>query len=239
MDVPVQAVLFLGIIPALIFLYIALKGYEGHYKDKTIFLTFIIGIALGVIAAVARLLINPPYLIITPNISIISRYTIIFIILFAFFEQLLKTIVLNIRRLQLKKETTIYGLSLGLGFGSSFTPFLVISGSMTGQSNLLFLGLVAFGSLGFILFHAACGAYIGYGIFVGKMTKYLFVAILLQIPFNTVAELTRIYIKPYYSYYLVYQVGLVLFGAIIFIYVIKRVMPLILTQSETKKRSKK
>ena len=243
MDVPVQAVLFLGIIPALVFLYIALKGYEGHYKDKTIFLTFIIGIVLGVIAAVARLLINPPFLLPTLDISIYPGYTfiyiIIYIILFAFLEQLIKTIVLNIRRLQLKKETTIYGLSLGLGFGSSFTPFLVISGSMTGQSDLLFLGLVTFGSLGFILFHAACGAYIGYGIFVGKMTKYLFVAILLQIPFNTIAELTRIYIKPYYSNYLVYQVGLVLFGATIFIYVIKRVMPLILTQSETKKRSKK
>lgn len=234
MDVPVQAVLFLGIIPALILLFIGLKGYEGHYKDKTIFLTFIIGIIFGVIAAVVRLLINPPFLIITPTASIISRYTIIFIIIFAFLEQLLKTIVLNIRRLQLKKETTIYGLSLGLGFGSSFTPFLVISGSMAGESSLFFLGLVTFGSLGFILFHAASGAYIGYGIFAGKMTRYLFTAILLQIPFNTIAELTRVYIKPYYSYYLIYQVGLVLFGAIIFVYVIKKVMPLILTQSEKK-----
>ena len=238
MDVPVQAVLFLGIIPALILLFIVLKGYEGHYKDKTIFLTFIIGIIFGVIAAVVRLLINPPYLIITPNILIISGYTILFVILFAFFEQLLKTIVLNMRRLQLKKETTIYGLSLGLGFGSSFTPFLVISGSITGQSNLSFLGLVTFGSLGFILFHAASGAYIGYGIFAGKMTKYLFIAILLQVPFNAIAELTRVYIKPYYGYFLIYQVGLVLFGAIIFIYVIKRVMPQILTQGERRNRSK-
>ena len=75
MDVPVQAVLFLGIIPALVFLYIALKGYEGHYKDKTIFLTFIIGIVLGVIAAVARLLINPPFLLPTLDISIYPGYT--------------------------------------------------------------------------------------------------------------------------------------------------------------------
>ena len=49
-----QASLFLGIIPALILLYISLKGYEGHYKDKTIFLTFIIGIVLGFIAEIGR-----------------------------------------------------------------------------------------------------------------------------------------------------------------------------------------
>ena len=118
MELPTQAILFLGIIPALFFLFIALKGYEGYYKDKTIFLTFITGIFFGILAAIIRLIINPLPLV------------IIFIILFAFLEQLFKTIVLNIGRLQYKKETTIYGLTLGLGFGSSFTPFLVIIGSV-------------------------------------------------------------------------------------------------------------
>ena len=46
MDVPIQGLLFLGIIPALILLYIGLKGYEGYYRDKTIFLTFIIKIII-------------------------------------------------------------------------------------------------------------------------------------------------------------------------------------------------
>jgi len=224
MDVPVQAVLFLGIIPALILLYIGLKGYEGYYKDKTIFLTFIIGIILGVIAAVVRLVIYPPF------------FSIVFIVLFAFFEQLIKTIVLNIRRLQLKKETTIYGLSLGLGFGSSFTPFLVIAMSLSGQSSLGFLSLAVLGSLGFILFHAASGAYIGFGIYSGKMTKLLFITIFLSIPFNAIADIARFYLDPYFKYY---QAGLVLYGAIFFVFVLKRVMPQILEKSETKKRSKK
>ncbi len=239
MEAPIQAILFLGIIPALLFLFLALKGYEGYYKDKIIFITFVIGIIFGVIAAAVRIIINPPYLIPIGTITFISRYTIIYIVLFAFIEQLLKTIVLNIGRFQLKKETTIYGLALGLGFGSSFTPFLIISLTSVGNVSLSFLSLVIFGSLGFILFHAAMGSFIGYGIFSGKMTKHLFIAIFLQIPFNTIAELTRVYEKPYFTYYLIYQIGLVIYGAIIFIYVIKKVMPKILSQGERRKRIKK
>jgi hypothetical protein len=224
MEIPIQAILFLGIIPALVILFFGLKGYDGIYKDKTVFLTFFIGIVFGVIAAVARLMLAPVPLL------------IVYIILFAFFEQLLKTIVLNLRRLQRKKETTIYGLSLGLGFGSSFTPFLIIAGSLSGQSDTTFLSLVTLGSLGFILFHAATGAYIGFGIYSGKMTRYLFTAILLQIPFNIIADATRFYLSRYFIYF---QIGLVLYGAILFGYVAMKVMPLILEQTEKRKRSKK
>lgn len=225
MDAPIQAVLFLGIIPALIFLYYALKGYEGYYKEKTIFLTFVIGIILGIIAAIIRLLIYPPF------------FSIIFIILFAFFEQLLKTIVLNIGRLQRKKETTIYGLSLGLGFGSSFTPFLIITmTAVSGQTSLSFLSLVVLGSLGFILFHSAAGAYIGYGITSGKMTRYLLISVALLLPFNALADLSRYYLDPLYPYF---QGGLIIYGLIFFLFVNKKIMPQILEASKDKKRKKK
>ncbi len=224
MEFPIQAVLFLGIIPALVLLFISLKGYEGYYKDKSIFLSFVMGIILGVIVAVVRLLINP------------QPFLIIFIVLFAFFEQLIKTIILNIGRLQYKKETTIYGLSLGLGFGSSFTPFLIIAISLTGKITLTSLIIIVIGSIGFILFHAASGAFIGFGIFSGKLTRYLLTAILLQLPFNVIIDLSRFYIDPNFAYY---QAGLVIYGAIFFIYVIKKVMPKILTQDERRKRTKK
>jgi len=227
MELPIQAILFLGIIPALFFLYIALKGYDRYYKDKTIFLVFIIGIFFGIVAAIIRLIINPLPLV------------IIYLILFAFLEQLFKSIVLNIGRLQNKKETTIYGLTLGLGFGSSFTPFLVIAGSISGQSDITFLTLVAFGSLGFILFHAAAGAIIGYGVTSGKMIKYLLIAIVLQIPFNAISDLTRIDFVYNSTYYPIYQAAIVVYGAIIFIYALKKVMPKILGKNEVRKRSKK
>jgi hypothetical protein len=226
MEIPVQAVLFLGIIPALILFYITLKGYEGYYKDKTVFLTFVTGIILGVIAAALR-----------GYMWIKDFPWLVFVIIFAFFEQLLKTIVLNIPSLHFKKETTIYGLSLGLGFGSSFTPFLIILNvSISGYSNLSFISLVALGSLGFILFHAASGLYVGFGVYSGKLTKYLFGAILLQLPFNALAVIAGLWRDPNFPYF---QLGPLLYGAIFFLFVVKKVMPRILTQAERRKRSKK
>lgn len=221
---PVQAILFLGIIPALVFLYVSLKGYEGYYKDKTVFLTFIFGIIFGIISALLRLVLSAPPLM------------FLFLVLYSFFEQLLKVIVLNIGRFHLKKETTIYGLSLGLGFGSSFTPFLVIVESMSGISNTYYLSLIAIGSIGFILFHAASGALIGFGIYSGKLMRYLVIAIILQIPFNAIADGSRII--SIRSYYLFIQFLLVSYGLIIFWYVLKKIIPRILEKKVKVKRNK-
>ena len=141
MDALPQAMLFLGIIPALILLYISLKGYEGIYKDKTIFLTFVFGIIAGFISV------------------LIEYYTIgvgiLFIILFPLLEQLFKTMILNIRRLQQKRETTIYGLSLGLGFGSIFIPFSIISSGVQGALDSYSIAIIVLGSFTVILLHGA------------------------------------------------------------------------------------
>jgi len=219
-----QASLFLGIIPALILLYISLKGYEGHYKDKTIFLTFIIGIALGFIAAFVQ--------------SLTFAVAIIYIILLALFDQLLKTMVLNLGRLHEKKETTIYGLSLGLGFGSSFTPFLIIAVSSLITSDVYVLSAIAIGSFGIILFHGATAAYIGYGIYIGRLAKHLLAAVIIQLPFNFILGMTIIYSRPNS---LNIQLGLItvliMYGGVFFWYVTKKIMPQILTKSERRKRS--
>jgi len=219
-----QASLFLGIIPALILLYICLKGYEGYYKDKTIFLTFIIGVVLGFIAAFVQ--------------SLTFAVAIIYIILLALFDQLSKTMILNLGRLHEKKETTIYGLSLGLGFGSSFTPFLIIAVSSLITSDVYVLSLIAIGSFGIILFHGATAAYIGYGIFIGKLTKHLLISILLQLPFNFILGLTILYSHPNtVNVQLGLVIGLIIYGGIVFWYVITKIMPQILTKNMKRKRS--
>jgi hypothetical protein len=219
-----QASLFIGIIPALVILYISLKGYEGQYKDKHVFLTFAIGIILGFIVALARLLINPLPLM------------VVFIVLFAFFAQLFKTIVLNVGRLQETRKTTIYGLSLGLGFGSVFTPFLLIAGGASIEAGYYFVSLVSIGAIGIILFHGATGAYIGYGIYSGKLTKYLLTAIILQLPFNALIDMTRFYPNIYFPHF---QIILVLYGLLIFLYVFKKIMPGISSKSKRIKKSEK
>jgi len=220
-----QASLFLGIIPALIILYVSLKDYEGHYKDKTIFLMFVIGIVFGFIAALVQ--------------SYTLAMVIIYAILLSFFNQLIKTIILNLRRFQEKSEGVINGLTLGLGFGSTFTPFLVIAVSQLKTSNFSVVSLIAIGSIGIILFQGATGAYIGYGIYFGKLTRYLSIAILLEIPFNFLMGVVISYSEPQYLAFLsALIVGMILYGGIVFIYVFKKVMPRILQKNQKRKRRK-
>jgi hypothetical protein len=213
-----QTSLFIGIIPALIFIYIGLKGYEGHYKDRLIFLTFIVGIIIGVASAAIEL--------ITRDIGLI-----IYIILFPILEQLFKTIVLNLGRFQEKQETTIYGLSLGLGFGSVFTPVAIIIGGFN-EINLSFVAAII-GSLGIILFHGATGALIGYGVYTHKVPFYLTAAILLQIVITTVIGVTNLFGVSYL------QIILVVYGILVFTYVTKRIMPRLLKESQRRKRTQK
>jgi len=126
-------------------------------------------------------------------------------------------------------------LSLGLGFGSVFTPFLIIASNASIQNDIYAASLVGLGSIGLILFHGATGAYIGYGIYAGKMLKYLLIAIIIQLPFNVIVDSTRFYPNKYFPYL---QLGLIIYGGVLFWYVIKKIMPQILTQSKRRKRSK-
>ena len=231
MDTPIQAILFLGIIPALILLYISLKGFEGVYKDKSLFLVFVIGIIMGVASASFRIIIPFIPLLITT------------IAVFAFLDQLMKTILLNLPRLQRKKETVLYGLALGLGFGSSYTPYMIIIGSsQIPDSTLSLIALVIFGSIGYILVHGSTAALLGYGIFKDQLMKYLLLTLFIHIVFNAFADLAdpRLYENPNITeYFPVLQLILVVFGLILFWYIQKNILPEIRTYEEKRKRSKK
>jgi len=213
-----QMSLFLGIIPALLLLWIGLRGYEGLYKDKTIFLTFIVGLILGFVAAIIELF--------TAGVGVT------YIILFPLLEQMAKVIALNLGRFHEKRETVIYGLSLGLGFGSIFTPAsLLILGAQV-QDTLSVL-LIVVGSFGIILFQATAGILIGYGVFRGRVMFYVLAAVLLEIPLTATIFVTEFYQKPYL------QSLIVVYGAVLFWYVVRRIMPRIHENYERRKRTLK
>lgn len=213
-----QTSLFIGIIPALIILWVGLKGYEGHFKDKLIFLTFIVGLISGFISAIIELF--------TQNIGLL-----LYIILFPVLEQLFKTIILNMGRFQEKQETTIYGLSLGLGFGSVFTPAAIILGNFQ-EINFSFIGAII-GSIGIILFHGATGVFIGYGVYTRKLSTYLTVSILLHFVVTTIIGVTNLLNIGYV------QIILIIYGLLIFWYATKKVMPRILDETYRRKRTQK
>ena len=212
-----QALLFIGIIPALVLLFISLKGYDGYYKDKLIFLTFVIGLIIGVIAV------------------IIEAYTaaigVYFIILFPVLEQLFKTIILNIGRFHGKKETPIYGLSLGLGFGSIFIPSSLILLNIQGSYDNFSIALSIVGSIGIILIHAATGVCIGYGVYTYSLLKYLLFAIILYIPVTGLTFFSTFVQSGYI------QLATFPYGIILYWYFTTRIMVKI--KSQTEKRSEK
>lgn len=212
-----QTSLFIGIIPALIVLYIGLKGYEGHFKDKLIYLTFIVGIVIGIASAVIELF--------TRNIGLL-----VYIILFPILEQLFKTIILNLQRFHEKQETTIYGFSLGLGFGSVFTPVAIFFGNFQDIFSMI---AAMTGSFGITLFHAATGILIGYGVYVNKLAKYLSISILLHLVITTVIGVTNLFSVGYL------QITLMLYGLIIFWYALKKIMPRILQETQRRRRTQK
>ncbi len=214
-----QTSLFIGVIPALIVLYLGLKGYEGHFKEKLIFLTFIVGIVIGFISALIELFT-------TQSIGIL-----LYIVLFPVLEQLFKTIVLNIGRFQEKQETVIYGLSLGLGFGSVFTPASIILGNFQ-EINLSFIAAII-GSFGIILFHAGTGVIIGYGVYAHKLTTYVTIAVLMHFVITSIIGVTNL-LKVTYL-----QIILVIYGIIIYWYATKKIMPRILDESQRRKRTQK
>ena len=227
MSVLPQASLFLGIIPALFIMYICLKGYDEHYKEKNIFLTFIAGIIMGFIAAFVQY----------------AFYSFVFlsIIFLAAFDQLFKTIVLNINRLQQKKETPIYGLTLGLGFGSSFTPFMLIAASASEfiSNETIVMAIIGLGSIGLILFHGATGIYIGYGIYDKTLTRNLIIAIVLQIPISLLVGFMLNYSNiESITYQASFSIAAILYGLIIFYYIYKKVLPNILKKGKTKNNLK-
>jgi len=214
MDIIPQASLFLGIIPALFILFIGLKGYDGYYKEKNVFLSFVIGIILGVIAAVIE--------IITLSIGFLI------IILFPILEQIIKLMALNIGRLHREKSTVIYGLSLGLGFGSVFTPISLILANFETESIILITSVII-GSIGIILLQGATGIILGYGVFQGKILKYYFLVILIHIPFTAWFFLTGFY-KIEQT-----QVLLIFYGLIVYWYSSNKLMKKILDINNKKK----
>lgn len=210
-----QTSLFIGIIPALILLYIGIKGFEGKFKDKIIFLTFIVGIIIGTVSVAIE--------------YFTQAIGLMYIILFPILEQLFKTIILNLGRFQEKQETTIYGFSLGLGFGSVFIPASIIG---LETIDLTFIAAII-GSLGILLFHAATGVLIGYGIYTKKLSKYLTIAIFLQLFITGVILLTSLLQISYM------QIIIVIYGIFLFWYATKKIMPRILDETQRRKRTQK
>jgi len=201
-----QSSILLGIIPALILLYYSLKGWQGKFAEKTLYIMFIIGIISGFTVAIVQ-----------SQIAV----TIELLILYPFLEQIVKLVILNLRRFQEKQSTVIYGLALGLGFGSIYPPASMIL-IPEGYTDVQLL-IILLGSIGLLFIHGVTGAFIGYGVYKGKMPWYYIQSVIILI----IANLLR---DPSYHW-----INLII-GICLYIYLQKTIMKEI--SGTMKKRSR-
>ncbi len=225
----------LGIGPALVLLFHAMRRYDVPFVEKPLFdsgmlfTLFAGGMIFGGIATVLGLATVPPgmpYLILLPMLAVL-----------ALFEELFKFIVVNLKRFQLKHETTFYGLSLGLGMASVsmlMYNFVLLPQELDSAVVYVAIVLIALYSIGVCTLHAGTGAYIGFGSATGYVWNYFFQAMIARVVF-------AILIVPFLvgDNQIISGISLIaasVFAFLLYVHAYTRILPETLPDKEKKRR---
>jgi len=167
----------LGVGPALALMFWTLRDYtypkveRPFFDDRKLFGLLAVGMVIGVVVFVLQSYFNLGY--------------ILFALLFAVFEELIKLVILNMPRFARKLDTSFYGLSLGLGIGSTMAFGVVFYAiQQAGELDALGWTTVIILAIQMVLLHASAGAMIGTGSARGEVKGYFAQAGLLHIGFN-------------------------------------------------------
>jgi hypothetical protein len=162
---PFNLISILVVFAALIYVYLTVKKYSGSFKESTILVLFLIGLFSGAFSFFGEIFLFAGITTILGG---------------AFLGEGLKTVVLNMKRYRNKSETTLYGFSLGTGFGSAIgTLMLGIYATRGLADGTTFAWLLLF-IASMLLFHSALGGLIGYGCSIEKTIRYFLYAIILH-----------------------------------------------------------
>jgi hypothetical protein len=172
----------IGFAPAILLMFYTLKNFtypaveRPFFDDRKVFFMFAVGIMIGVVLASIN------YLFVTGD----AISLIVFGVIFALLEELAKFVILNIRRFLQKLDTTFYGVTLGLGIGSTtgfgavFFSLNALQGQV-GPLDYLFLVLLA---TQLVLLHGATTTTIAIGSARGNPWPFLIQAIFVHLAVN-------------------------------------------------------
>ena len=175
-----------GFAPAMFLMYLTLKDYtfpraeKPFFDDRKLFAFFALGVVLGMVIFAFE----------SWGESIAGVETLLALVLgFAVMEELLKLVILNFPRFQKKIDTSFYGLSLGLGIGSTVTFANVYIFMLELDSvGPVEVGFAAFFGVLFVLMHGSTTAVIGIGVARGDVKGYFPEALLIHLMFGLFYE---------------------------------------------------
>jgi len=165
----------LGVGPALALMFWTLRDYtypkveRPFFDDRKLFLMLAVGMVIGVITYSVR--------------SWFPMEFVLYALIFAVLEPLLKLIILNIPRFQMKLDTSFYALSFGLGIGST-TAFGAIFQSISVLDHVYGWILIMLIAMQFVFLHASTATLIGTGVARGEPWGYFAHAGLVHVAFN-------------------------------------------------------
>ena len=160
--------MMMGAVPALLLMFYMLRPFEGLYSDRSVFNSFVVGMAVGVMAGVMHVAIDPYALLSVPSAILI------FVIGFAVFDQFLRVVLWNSPRFSGKLETTFYSTAFGLG-SASMLAALWFYRSFTHPdieiNAYVFLAYIA-AAFSFAVIHGSTGMLVGFGASIGEVWRY-------------------------------------------------------------------
>jgi hypothetical protein len=171
----------MGVGPALALMYWSLRNYtypkvkRPFFDDRVVFTYLAIGLVIGVVVYAVQ--------------SSFDMAFILFALLFAVLEEMIKLVLLNLKRFRGKLDTSFYGLTIGLGIGGAM-GFGVVFQSLPvlnfGEASAAILNAIIIVVLAvqFSLLHGSTGAIIGVGVAKSMPFSYLSQAVLYHLAIN-------------------------------------------------------
>jgi hypothetical protein len=159
-------------------------------------------------------------------------------VFFAICEELVKVVILNYPKFQLKFDTTFYGCTYGLGFGAIVIIAIAYNTKDLFESEKLAVAITLAFSLCFL--HCTTGGLIGFGSYKKMMWRYSTPAIIIHIIFNIAVIPTLLWgsVEPFVpiSHSIISIFSCTIFTAIVYMCLLKYILPYSLPEDMIRKR---
>jgi len=170
----------IGFVPSFGILYFTWGKLEGLFSEKRLFFNYFVGWIIGIFISVF-------FLMIMVAVWAYFDLSLMFVIFFGMFTELVKYVFLNRRKTRKEYALPYYGFALGLGLAAiwnvSLTYYYLRMPLTSGQYAIAAFSFFVL-SIAMSSIHASTSALIGYGIYKKEWEKYLLQSFGFQILFN-------------------------------------------------------